>query len=122
MRKLAFFYFVYLLVVAGLTGCALTPQSYDERVAAGYAAVAVTNDTTTTLVIGETISKADGRAVLEQTRTAREALDVASTMSGQLGDDKLTSALGILRAAQDALCAKNETDPNCIALRARSQP
>lgn len=114
---------VTLLYVAFIAGCAeLQPKSFDERIAAGYAAVAITNDTATTLVIGGTISKDDGRAVLEQTRTAREAIDVASTLSGQLGDDKLTSALGILRAAQDALCARNETDPNCVALRARSQP
>lgn len=112
-------YVLFLLLV----GCAaLTPKSYDERIAAGYAAVAITNDTATTLVIGGTISKEDGRAVLQQTRTAREALDVAGTLSGQLGEDKLTSALGILRAAQDALCARNETDPNCVALRARSLP
>lgn len=118
LRKLSLIPLLALLLV----GCALTPQSYDERVAAGYAAVAITNDTATTLVLGGTISKEDGRTALSQTRAAREALDVASTLSGQLGEDKLSSALGILRAAQDALCAKNETDPNCVALRARSQP
>lgn len=122
MRSVPIAYFAFLLVVALLAGCGITPQSYDERVAAGYAAVAITNDTATTLVIGDTISKEDGRAVLEQTRTAREALDVAGTLSGQLGEDKLLSALNILRAAQDLLCREHATDPNCVALRARSLP
>jgi hypothetical protein len=118
MRSLIALYFAFLL----LTGCGITPQSYDERVAAAYATVAITNDTTTTLVLGGTISKDEGRKVLEQTRTAREAIDVAGSLSGQVGEDKLLSALNILRVAQDLLCAKNETDPNCVALRARSQP
>lgn len=122
MRSVPIFYFAFLLTVSFLAGCGITPTSYDERVAASYAAVAMTNDTTTTLVLGDTISKEDGRAVLQQTRTAREALDVASTLSGQVGEDKLTSALNILRAAQDLLCAKHATDPNCVALRARSLP
>lgn len=122
MRSIVPFYFAYLLSAMMLTGCALQPQSYDERVAAGYAGVAITNDTTTTLVIGGTVSKELGRDVLKQTRTARETLDIASTLSGKLGDDKVISALNILDAAQDLLCKDHETDPNCIAMRARSQP
>lgn len=124
MRNVHHFAAVSVAYVAFLllAGCALQPQSYDERVAAGYAAVAITNDTTTTLVIGETVSKEIGREVLKQTRTAREGLDVASTLSGKLGEDKVISALNILDAAQDLLCKDHESDPNCIAMRARSQP
>lgn len=111
MKRMSAFYVLY--VALALVGCAnLQPQSYDERIASAYAAVAITNDATTTLVLGETISKPDGRAVLEQTRRARGLLDQ--------GD--LQSALGILKAAQDLLCNERPTDPNCIALRARSTP
>lgn len=108
MRK---FLIVPLLALL-LAGCGITPQSYDERVAAGYAGLAVTNDATTTLVIGGTITKETGREVLAKTRMARGLLDH--------GD--LQSALGILKAAQDLLCNERPTDPNCIALRAGSPP
>lgn len=122
MRSVPILYLAFLLIVHLLTGCASLPNSYSGRVAAGYTGLAITNDTAAVLVIGGTISKEDGRAVLAQTRTAREVLDVAATLTGQAGEDKLQQAFALLRAAQDALCAQNATDPNCIAMRSRSQP
>lgn len=107
MRKLAV---VPLLLI--LTACALN-QSFSGRVAAAYAAVAATNDTALVLVNAGTISKPDGRQVLDKTRAVRQAIDVASAA----GDGTaLEQALALLREAQAELCKGNETNPNCILL------
>lgn len=95
-----------------LTACALN-QSFSGRVAAGYAAVAATNDTALVLVNAGTISKPDGRAVLDKTRAVRQAIDVANAA----GDGSaLDQALALLREAQAELCRGNETNPNCVLL------
>lgn len=95
-----------------LTGCALN-QSFRGQVTAGYAGLAATNDTAFILVNAGTISKEDGRAVLEKTRKARETLDIANS----IGDlSSLEQALALLREAQAELCKGNETNPNCALL------
>lgn len=104
-----------LLLIAA---CALT-QSFSGRVAAGYAAVAATNDTALVLVNAGTISKPDGRKVLDKTRTVRQAIDVASAA----GDGSaLEQALALLREAQAELCKGHETNPNCVLLTQRAAP
>jgi hypothetical protein len=95
-----------------LTACALT-QSFSGRVAAGYAAVAATNDTALVMVNAGTISKPDGRQVLEKTRAVRQAIDIANAS----GDGSaLEQALALLREAQAELCKGQETNPNCVLL------
>jgi hypothetical protein len=95
-----------------LAACALN-QSFSGRVAGAYAAVAATNDTALVLVNAGTISKPDGRQVLEKTRAVRQAIDIASAA----GDGSaLEQALALLREAQAELCKGNETNPNCILL------
>lgn len=101
-------YFAFLL----LAGCALT-QSFSGQVAAGYAAVAATNDTATVLVNAGTITKADGAAVLEKTRTARLAIDAANAAKDGTALEK---ALAVLNQAQIELCKGHEADPNCVLL------
>jgi hypothetical protein len=113
MRKLAI---VPLLLI--LTACALN-QSFRGRVAAGYAAVAATNDTALVLVNAGTVSKADGREVLNKTRAVRQAIDVANAA----GDGSaLEQALALLREAQAELCKGNETNPNCVLLTQGAAP
>lgn len=102
-----------------LAGCA-TFSSFSGRVAQGYSALTLTNDTATVLVNGGTISKKDGRKVLEQTTQAREALDMALAVRGQVGEDWLQTALGLLQEAQDSMCKARPTDPNCAYLRSRT--
>jgi hypothetical protein len=101
-----------------LTACALN-QSFSGRVAAGYAAVAATNDTALVLVNAGTISKPDGRQVLEKTRAVRQAIDVANAA----GDGSaLEQALALLREAQAELCKGQETNPNCVLLTQGAAP
>lgn len=111
-----------LLIITALAvliaGCALN-QSFSGRVAAGYAAAAATNDTAFVLVNAGTISKADGRKVLEKTRAVRQAIDVADAA----GDGTaLEQALARLREAQAELCRGQETNPNCVLLTQRAAP
>jgi hypothetical protein len=107
VRKIAIIPLVLLL-----SACALN-QSFSGRVAAGYAAVAATNDTALVLVNAGTVSKPDGREVLNKTRAVRQAIDVASAA----GDGSaLEQALALLREAQAELCKGQETNPNCVLL------
>lgn len=108
MRKLI----IGALAAIVLTGCALN-QSFSGRVAAGYAGLAATNNTAFVLVNAGTISKEDGREVLETTRQARETLDIANSI-GDLGS--LEQALALLREAQAKLCEGRETNPNCALM------
>lgn len=95
-----------------IAACALT-QSFSGRVAAGYASVAATNDTALVLVNSGTITKEDGRKVLEKTRAVRQAIDVASAAKDQ---DALQVALELLKEAQKELCKGQESNPNCALL------
>lgn len=115
---------VVLLCLALLAGCVSVPapKSFTERIAAAYTAIALTNDTATILVNAGTVSKPDGAKVLVQTKTAREAIDVAASIGPALGEDRLTGALLLLRAAQDHLCKDRQTEPNCQFLMQRAQP
>lgn len=107
MRKL-----IIAALAVVISGCALS-QSFSGRVAAGYAAVAATNDTALVMVNAGAISKPDGAKVLQKTRAVRQAIDVANAA----GDGSaLEQALALLQEAQAELCKGNETNPNCILL------
>lgn len=112
-------YFVFLL----LSGCAslgVPPlQSFGDRLAAGYVTIKGARQFNTTLVNGHQIGSADGENIQKQLDTAREGLDVASTMTGIDADNKLQTTLQIANAALGYLCAKNPADANC---QNRSQP
>jgi hypothetical protein len=105
-----------LLII--LAGCAAlgvpTPQSFNERVAAGYVSVTGVRTTAATLLNGQVISSSDAENVQKQAEVAREALDVARTLPAIDAENKLTSALSILEAARAYLCAKSPNDPNCV--------
>ena len=118
MRKVLFLPLVLMLAACGSLQVA-APKSFSERIAAAYTGVAITNDTTTILVNAGTVSKEDGRKVLDQTTKARAAVDAASLIEDE---DKLTSALDKLRAAQDYLCKDRPTEPNCALMLQRTRP
>lgn len=107
-------------LLLALAGCASLGGSYTGRVAQGYSALTITNDTARVLVTSGTASKEDGRKVLEQTTSAREALDMALAVRGKIGEDWLQTALGLLQEAQDTLCKDRPTDPNCAYLKSRT--
>lgn len=113
--------FIIAALAVLIAGCVTpAPKSYDERIAAAYTGLSITNDTAAILVNAGTVSKEDGRAVLAKTREARKTVDIASSLSGS--EDDLTKALNLLREAQDMLCAERPTEPNCAYLMQRARP
>jgi hypothetical protein len=111
MRRLAAVYLVFIM----LYGCGLT----QSKEIAAYAAVAATNDTALVLVNAGTISKEQGRAVLDKTRPVRLAIDAAVAAGDGTAIDK---ALAILREAQAELCRGKESEPNCALLLQGATP
>lgn len=103
-----------------VSGCATPlPQSFTERVAAAYTGIALTNDTAAILVNAGTVSKEQGRAVLERTREAREAVDIAASLNST---DRLGTALELLQAAKEYLCKDKPNEPNCAYLMQQVTP
>jgi hypothetical protein len=109
MRIASIAYFGFLLLVHLLVGCAV---SQSKEITA-YAAVAATNDTALVLVNAGTISKEDGRGVLEKTRLVRQTIDAAIAAGDGSAIDR---ALALLREAQAELCKGQESNPNCALL------
>ena len=116
--------FAPIVALLLLSGCVTVPapQSYTERIAAAYTGAALTFDTIAILANAGTISKEQGREAVRQTKQVREAIDVAAQFKGPLGEDKLQTALDLLRAAQDYLCKDKPTEPNCAYLLQRAAP
>jgi hypothetical protein len=100
-----------------LAGCASlgmpTPKSYTERLASGYSSVASVRTSATILLNGGVIGSSDAENIQKQADVAREGLDVARSLTGAAAETKLDATLLALQAAQNYLCAKSPTDPNC---------
>ena len=89
-------------------GCA-TPQTFNERLLAGYATVTETRQTAVTLVDAKKMSSADAVNVQQQADTARAGLDLARSMRAsapQQAEDKLTATQTIVRALRAYLLSK----------------
>lgn len=102
-------YFCFLL----LAGCAAlgvaTPQTFNERLAAGYTSVTGVRSLSNTLLQDHKITADDHLNVERQADTARAGLDIASTLQpvDQSGADaKLQSALQIVTALDAYLRSK----------------
>lgn len=111
MRNVQRYFMFY--VVAMLTGCAqmgVPPaNTFDERLAAGYALNAQVRATATELLNAKKISSSDGQNVLEQTNNARTGLDIAKTMSMtslESAEGKLNAVRTVLTALQSYLASR----------------
>ena len=103
MSKLKVSTVTILLVM--LTACQTigvpTPQSFSERLAAGYVSVTAVRQSATTLIVAGKISAGDAENIQAQADNARTGLDVARTLRGTdvtAADAKLQAALTILTA------------------------
>jgi hypothetical protein len=98
--------------IACLMACtAIVPQTFNERLAAGYKTVELITDTTTVLRQANKISKADKDNVAATNSTALAALDVTASMSKTDltgADAKLTATLAILTQLQAYLASKGK--------------
>jgi hypothetical protein len=82
-------------------GSVLLPQSFPERLAAGYSLNAAVRQSAVTLLQSKTITADDGESVLQTTDAARAGLDVARS----LAQTDLTSAEAKLAATHTVLVA-----------------
>ena len=96
-----------LWLLALVTACApigvSTPQSFDERLAAGVATVSAVRTTTTALLREERISADDAQRVQAQADNAREGLEEARKLHASDpdgGSARLASARSDLQALQ----------------------
>lgn len=103
-----FITFVLLAACAGIP----TPETFNQRIGAGYASVQAVAKTTTNLLTQKRISVGDAENVLTQAKLAKESLDLsrkiyATDPAG--GDAKLTAAIAILSALQTYINSKGAT-------------
>lgn len=88
-----------------LSGCAQfgipTPETFNERLAAGYGLTTQVRTTATTLLDAKKISSSDAENVLATTDVARQGLDVARTIS----KTDMTAAEGKVSAIRTGLTA-----------------
>jgi hypothetical protein len=82
-------------------GSVLLPQTFNERIAAGYVLVTTARATATTLLNAGKLTADDGTNVLQVTDVARDGLNVARTLAAT----DLTSAEAKLAATNTALVA-----------------
>lgn len=94
------FCFALLLVACAQLGVP-APQTFNERLAAGYGAVTQVRTTATTLLEAKKISADDAQNVLTTTDAARQGLDVARSLS----KTDLTAAEGKVSAIRATLTA-----------------
>ena len=104
---------MFAILLGTLGGCASvglpTADSFNERLAVGYASVTTIRQTATALLQAKKISADDGQQVLDQTNNARQGLDIARTLSKTnlaAADGKLTAIRTALNAVQTYLAAR----------------
>lgn len=97
IRKTFYSMLAVCMLITACTQVGLAPaDSFDQKLAYGYGAVAAVRTSAAQAVTAGTISTADARSVLAVTDTARATLDAAGT-ANVAGDT--STALGKLAAA-----------------------
>lgn len=96
-----------------LTACAQlgapTPQTFNERLAAGYGTVTQVRSTATALLTAKAISVDDAANVLRTTDTAREGLELARSIAATDAagaSTRLQTSVAVLTALQQYLLSK----------------
>lgn len=111
--------FVVLVMAATLfTACAqlgmATPQTFNERLAAGYTSVSAVRDSAATLLTAGKIQVKDAENVQAQADNARAGLDLARGMSGTnplAANDKLSATISLLTGIQQYLLTRQGAKP-----------
>jgi hypothetical protein len=101
------------VIAALLVACASlpAPETFNERLAAGYSSVTAARTTATTLLEQKRITGQDAMNVQAQADIARQALDIARAthrIDAVAGDAKLTAAVTTLTALQAYLNARSQ--------------
>jgi hypothetical protein len=112
--KKAFWFLPYaiLLLVVGCAALGIAaPQTFNEKLAVGYASVTSVRQAATTLVGSGKLTPDDAQNVQTQADTARAALDIArqtQTSDPSGAATKLDSTITVLTALQTYLATKGK--------------
>jgi hypothetical protein len=88
-----------------------TPQTFNARLATGYATVTGVRNATATLLVAKVITKQDAQNVQDQADVARAGLDIAGqlkTTDPLAAENRLTSTITILSALQTYLTSRSK--------------
>jgi phage terminase large subunit-like protein len=106
----------YAAILVLLTACATlgvsSPQTFNEKLAAGYSTVTASRDTTATLLTSGKLTAADAQNVQQQLDNARTGLDLARQVHATdpaAGDAKIDAVVTALTALQAYLSTKGGT-------------
>ncbi len=105
---------VFALAACQAPGPVFAGQSFNDRAAQGYAAVAAVHSMSATLLDGHVIGSKDAENVVQQADIARDGIDIAKGLTGQAAETRLDVALLALQAAKSYLCQQQPTNPNCV--------
>jgi len=107
--------FLLAAITTGILGCSVfglpVPETFNERLAAGYTSVTGVRNSATALLDSGTLSSVDGLNVLDQTDNARAGLDIARqihTTNPNAGSEKLTAVVAGLKALNGYLCVRRD--------------
>lgn len=109
-RYLPFYGLLLILLTACQTLGIATPQTFNQRLAAGYATVTGVRDTTAALLTANKLSVADAQNVQTQADTARTGLDLARQLHATnppAGDAKLDAVVTGLAALEAYLSTRS---------------
>lgn len=108
MRNALSLYLILLLVIAGCAGIP-TPETYNEKLAAGYQSVTAVRDAALGLLAAKRLTADDAQNVQQQADHARAALDISRKMRATdpaASDAKLQAAIVGLTALQAYLASR----------------
>lgn len=110
-RNALILWFVWMIGACAALGVP-TPQSFEERLAAGYVTASAAVDTARILLLTKKITPDDAANVLKQTDNVVVGLDIARSLNKSdalAAQTKLTATLAALAAVQAYLTAKKGT-------------
>lgn len=107
--------FLMLAAVLALSACSVLgvpkAETFNQRLAVGYASVTTVRSTATTLLTEAKLTSADAASVQKSADAARDGLDVARQLHVTLpeaGEDKLQQATIVIETLQKYLTKKGK--------------
>lgn len=101
-----------VLLLSMLVACStlgLSPlKTFNERMTGGYSSVTNINNTTVILLNSKVIGSNDAQNVRDQTKIAKEGLDITKTLKGVEAEDKLNATVKVLTALEGYLATKQK--------------
>lgn len=98
------------VLLLSLSACVagVTLKSFNQKLVGGYSSVTVINNTAVILLDAKVISSADAQNVRDQTKLAKEGLDLTKTLKGVEAEDKLNATIRVLTALEGYLAEKQK--------------